>query len=174
MAVLDFKLQFNSRGVRAVDTLPADADRAQSAMLDDVRRWVQSEAVDRAPLSPKQSQVRKPARRGARGQRLKATRGRRNVPGTLERSIDSVKRSKDEAVVFTDQSSAAYAGVIHDRRYETWQDLGPGSEAKAQRLGVRVGEKFLDRAWDENGDEIPRRAEAAWDAAMRRASDKHR
>jgi len=43
-----------------------------------------------------------------------------------------------------------YADVIHNRKGTKWHNLGPGNKG----TGRVIGDKFIDRAWDENEREI--------------------
>lgn len=125
--------------------------------------FVTAEAKLRAPISPKQSQVK--LKRGHKyivrvpGLRTTTvttmTTRRKMNPGGLTRSIRVEFTGEDTAHVFVPTNSEAgkYARYIHDQRYIKWRNLGVGSVAKSSG-GKPVGEKYIERAYSENVDKV--------------------
>lgn len=102
-------------------------------------RDVLKHAKRNAPRSPTKGQIIKTLKR-------KKTTDRNPTPGGLEKSI----------TVFVDPHSVSvgipsgknvddYAERIHDEKYITWRNRGPGTVAK----GNRADEKFIARAVDD-------------------------
>jgi hypothetical protein len=148
---LDFDFQFD--GLNTVKAMLDFGSRSRKGM-EEVGDIVEREARNNAPISPKQGQWKKGVRSSLATRKvLKATRGRKSAPGTLERSITHVVYGGGFAVrVFTDQTSKDYAGIIHDERGTSWKNLGAGSLAKKAR-GHKVGEKFVTRGYTEHRDD---------------------
>ena len=118
-----------------------DGEKNIKEYVNRAGRLVQSEAVARAPISPKQSQTS--------GNNKKSTAIDKQSPGGLERSIEfGTKDGGRTGAVFVAANSEAgsYAKKMHDGRGKQWENLGAGSIAK----GGKVGGKFVDRAWSEN------------------------
>jgi hypothetical protein len=96
-----------------------------------------------------QKEFRKKARARIAAKRIadgKPPPASRPVPGGLERSID-FDVQPGRAIIFVSGFSEAkdYAVWIHDGEY----NLGIGSLAKAAQGGNAVGNKYLQRAFDE-------------------------
>lgn len=118
---------------------------------------VHRESVMNAPRSPTSAQLF----------RLRKTKGktRRNPgahsrpkPGGLRRSIEfDVKPKFGEVYVALNSEAGKYAAKIHDERYITWTNRGPGTVA----LGERARELFIERAVNDNRGEIDRIMENA-------------
>ena len=118
---------------------------------------VHRESILNAPRSPTSAQLF----------RLRKTRGktRRNPgahsrpkPGGLRRSIEfDVKPKFGEVYVALNSEAGKYAVRIHDERYITWTNRGPGTVA----LGERARELFIERAVNDNRGEIDRIMENA-------------
>jgi len=120
------------------------ADDTQDA-LDEVGRFVRDEARIRCPKGATKADAASDPQ-----YRCKNRKGR--SPGTLEQSI-SVKGGHGYVDVGVMSGNALqYANKIHNGRGTDWNRLGPGSKRK--QSGARVGEKFVDRAYDENEKEI--------------------
>lgn len=136
--------------------------RGMQNAITRVGRYVQSEAINRAPISPKQEQLP--------GRKKGSTSISKKAPGGLERSIEFEKQKGGmQGAVFVAANSEAgqYAKKIHDERGTSWENLGPGSIAKDGRSPDKVGDKFIERAWDENEDgRIPQIAKDAMEKAQ--------
>ncbi len=82
---------------------------------------------------------------------------RGHTPGGLEKSIRHEVLPNGDVSVFVPsngytrtQKGFNYASRIHDERYVKWRNLGAGSRAKSS--GRRVGEKFIERAVNDNAE----------------------
>ena len=88
--------------------------------------------------------------------------------GNLENSIrreEQITRDGANIVIGVDDNEPVpeepgkrvgdYATQMHEGDY----NLGPGSRAKANELGVEVGRKYVERALEDNADEILRLVE---------------
>jgi hypothetical protein len=121
------------------------ADRRRQA-LTRATLLVHRESVLNAPRSPTSAQLF----------RLRKTKGktRRNPdahsrpkPGGLRRSIEfDVNDGVGEIFVALNSEAGKYAARIHDERYISWWNRGPGTIA----LGERAKEKFIERALNDN------------------------
>lgn len=117
----------------------------------------QSEAKAYAPRSPTNAQVSATLKR-------KRRTARKMFPGGLEKSIEWEIVGSAPTVgcsVFIAQNGYSksrsgfnYAPKIHDERGKTWKNLGPGSIAK--NTSGKVGEKFIQRAIEDNADKFVR------------------
>jgi len=109
--------------------------------LIETGRFVQAEAKKRCPVGPTKSQAAKDPHYNY---------DKKKSRGSLKNSI-VMRRGRDFVDVGVIQGPALkYANYIHNLRNTEggWLLLGPGSRAK--RSEERVGEKFIDRAYDEN------------------------
>ncbi|GAG21217.1 unnamed protein product, partial [marine sediment metagenome] len=122
---------------------------AEGKALFEVGRIVQSEARMRAPQSPTVGQ----AKAAGISQRK---RGRE--AGTLTRAIVMVQKRGEVIVGVLRGAALKYADYIHNGQGTRWQNIGPGSRAKQR--AAKVGGKFLDRAYDDNVDELQKTYEA--------------
>jgi hypothetical protein len=121
------------------------ADRRRQA-LTRATLLVHRESISNAPRSPTSAQLF----------RLRKTKGktRRNPdahsrpkPGGLRRSIEfDVNDGVGEIFVALNSEAGKYAARIHDERYISWWNRGPGTIA----LGERAKEKFIERALNDN------------------------
>ncbi len=121
------------------------ADRRRQA-LTRATLLVHRESISNAPRSPTSAQLF----------RLRKTKGktRRNPdahsrpkPGGLRRSIEfDVNDGVGEIFVALNSEAGKYAVRIHDERYISWWNRGPGTIA----LGERAKEKFIERALNDN------------------------
>ena len=160
---------------RALDALTGKMRAAAVRGVTKAAKTVHRDAVRNAPRSPTQAQRNRnmkmhlTRKRGPNGEELLRgvskngkvfyrKRGRdpnsasRDMPGGLERSITmTVYPESYEAEVFVASNSEAgkYAGFIHDGTY----NLGIGSVAKKSG-GKAVGNKFIQRAVDDNADAV--------------------
>ena len=111
---------------------------------------VRSEARKYCLRSPTQAQLNR-LRKTTRKVKRKPSSHSRPKPGGLERSIDFAAdylKMEGEIFVAANSEGGSYAKKIHDERYKTWRNLGPGSIAKNK--GGKVGEKFIERAIADN------------------------
>lgn len=123
--------------------LGGDIAEETRATLLTVGRVVQSEAIQRTPVSPTKAQAQ-----GDPNYRFDPKKS----PKELQNSIE-VRRGQDYVDVGIMQGPAmAYADIIHNKQGTAWKNIGPGSRAKQGR--AKVGGKFIDRAYDDNKDKI--------------------
>jgi hypothetical protein len=131
------------RQLRAVTrAMPKQID----AGLAEVGRIVQSEAMIRTPQSPTKGQSK--SYNGPSKSRWKQGR----APGTLTRAIKLVKKRGEVIVGVISGAALKYANYIHNGQGTAWTHIGPGSTAK--QGAAKVGGKFLDRAYDENINDL--------------------
>jgi len=116
------------------------ADSTQDT-LEEVGRKVQSEAKLRCPLKH----------------------------STLSDSIMLFKKRGVVIVGIVQGTALQYANKIHNERFKEdgWHYLGKQSRAKNVDGTARVGEKFIDRAYDENKDEIDSKFEKGINAEVK-------
>lgn len=134
--------------------IPKQIDAANKAFLYRASLLVQRDARANAPRSPLQYQInsaRKTTRNTSSRKNGRATS--RAKPGGIERSIERLVKS-DSAIVFVASNSEAggYAEKMHDEKGKTWSKRGIGTIAK----GSRADSKFIERALDENKENIKR------------------
>lgn len=111
---------------------------------------VRAEAQKYAPRSPTQAQLNR-LRKTTRKVHREPNSHSRPKPGGLERSIDysaDYLEMTGEIFVAANSEAGSYAAKMHDERGKTWRNLGPGSIAKNK--GGKVGDKFIERAIDDN------------------------
>lgn len=137
----------------ALSRFPERMKRAIANAGREIGDFVRQEAKARAPISPTKKNHSKSLKR----KRITAVRG--HTPGGLEKSIRYEVLPNGDVSVFVPsngytrtQKGFNYAPRIHDERGTKWHNLGPGSLEKSS--GRRVGEKFIQRARDENIDKI--------------------
>jgi len=113
--------------------------------LEEIGRIVETEAKKRTPVSPTKSQADSDARYNYK-------RGR--APGTLQNSINLIKGKGFVVVGVLHGAALKYASFIHNGQGKPggWKNIGPGSRAKGST--VVVGGKFIDRAYEENEDDL--------------------
>jgi len=121
------------------------AARVAAAGLPRVGRLLRDEAKQNAPRSPTKAEFSRTLKR-------KAVTDRTDFfPGGLEQSIEWAVRFGQCFIFVRDNSPAGkYAAKIHDEKGKTWRNRGPGTIAK----GDRADEKFIERAIEDNADEI--------------------
>lgn len=155
-------------GDAAIDTSGVEAalDTLKGSVSAEVARAVQRacmivhrEAVRNAPVSPTNAQYSKAVLK-----RKKRTK-RRMHPGGLSRSIEWETRGMEGSVfVASNSEAAAYARKIHDDKYKSWRNRGPGTIAK----GTRADDKFIERALNDNADAIGALIEKAVASGIRK------
>ncbi len=118
----------------------------------------QREAKAYAPRSPTMKQISATLKR-------KRRTAQRAYPGNLEKSVEfEVGAAAGGGLVCSvfvaanglsrSPSGYNYAPRIHDERYKSWRNLGPGSIAK--NASGKVGEKFIERAIADNAPKFLR------------------
>ena len=139
------------RELRRLERMAPDIDRSLTAVHRNIAKLVKRTAFTMAPKSPTQAVINR-FRKTRRKVKRKPGSTVRPKPGGLERSI-TIEADSRRAEIFIPVNSEAgrYAYRIHEERFISWRNLGPGSIAK----GAQVGEKFIERAvqqHDDNGD----------------------
>lgn len=138
--------------VKMLDGLPEKGMAQVRRGLKRAVLLVHREAVKNAPVSPTNAQYSKAVLK-----RKKRTK-RRMHPGGLSRSIEWEVVGNEGVVYVAENSEAArYARRIHDERYKTWKNRGPGTIAK----GSRAREKFIERAMADNVGKVDEILDAA-------------
>jgi hypothetical protein len=140
--------------------LAAGVAKSTDKSLSEAGRFVQSEAKKRAPIGPTKSQARTDPQYNYDAKKS---------PGTLRGDIDMRKGRDYVDVGIMQGASLQYANKIHNGRGTAWRRLGPASK-KADGT-PRVGEKFIDRAYDENADEVNGIFDKGVTAQVRRFND---
>jgi hypothetical protein len=121
------------------------ADRRRQA-LTRATLLVHRESVLNAPRSPTSAQLFR-LRKTKRKTRRNPDAHSRPKPGGLRRSIEfDVNDGVGEIFVALNSEAGKYAARIHDERYISWWNRGPGTIA----LGERAKEKFIERALNDN------------------------
>ena len=134
--------------VKDLNDLTHDIEAETRDTLTEVGLFVQAEAIQRTPISPTKAQASSDPDYNFDAKKS---------PGTLLHSID-VRKGMDYVDVGVMTGSAlAYADAIHNGQGKSWQNIGPGSRAKSG--GAKVGGKFIDRAYDDNKNEIDKKFE---------------
>jgi len=129
--------------VKDLGDLSKDIEAGIGDALTEVGLFVQAEAIQRTPVSPTKSQASTDPNYNYDA---------RKSPMTLQNSIE-VRKGRDYVDVGVMTGSALdYASVIHNGQGKAWKNIGPGSRAKQGT--AKVGGKFIDRAYDDNKDEI--------------------
>lgn len=127
--------------VRHLAAIPPELDKALYRALKRCGQLAVREAKRNAPKSPTKTQF------SATLKRKKRTSRRTFTPGGLEKSIEyEVEGDKCSVFVGSNSFAGKYAKRIHDDRYKSWWDRGPGSIAK----GTHAREKFIERAITDN------------------------
>lgn len=140
--------------IRAFAGVSKQIEAANQQALTRIAARIQPIAKNYCPRSPTQEQrnsVRKTKRDTSKQKNPRATS--RAKPGGLERSIESEVKPGEACIFVANNSEAgSYALKMHDERYQSWNKLGIGSIAKS--AGNPVGEKFIERAINDNIDNI--------------------
>ena len=126
------------------------------AGLTEVGRIVESGAKRRCPRSPTKGEAE--AAGVSQKRRGNGRSAKFRSPNTLSNAIVMVRKRGEVIVGVLRGASLKYADFIHNGQGTKWRNIGPGSRAK--QSGPKVGGKFLDRAYDENVDEIQATYEA--------------
>jgi len=125
---------------RDLNAFGKDVDRGTGRSLTEAGRFVEAEAKKRCPIGPTKS--------------LAAGTGYhydpKKSPGTLRGSITMLKGGDYVDVGVLQGPAMRYADVIHNRRGTAWKNLGPGNQGGT----ARIGEKFIDRAYDDNAQTV--------------------
>ena len=126
-----------------LSNLSKDITADTKSTLLEVGRFVQAEAKQRTPVSPTKAQA---------STEPQYNYDAKKSPGTLRDAIDLEKGNDYVDVGIMSGSARDYADVIHNKFGQSWHRIGPGSTA--QSTGETIGAKFIDRAYDDNKDEI--------------------
>jgi len=121
---------------RGLREFTKDVDRATDRALTETGRFVEAEAKKRCPIGPTKS--------AASGTDYHYDP--KKAPGTLRASIIMLKGGHYVDVGVLRGPAMQYANIIHNERGTRWKKLGPGNVGGT----ARIGDKFLDRAYDEN------------------------
>lgn len=142
---------------RTLNGLAAELPHALGRGLSRIGLLAQREAKAYAPRSPTNAQLSATLKR-------KRRTARKMFPGGLEKSIEWELVGDAPLIgcsVFIAQNGYSvskhgynYARKIHDERGITWRNLGPGSVAK--NTSGKVGEKFIQRAIEDNATKFVR------------------
>ena len=163
----------NAREVIAQLKLTAQRIEAnQARMLYRAGALVKNTAVRYAPKSPTMAELEKRST-GTQAQRDAGKRRRndratsRPMPGGLMRSIE-MRSNATNAEIFVAANSEAgrYAWRIHEEKGRTWFRRGKGTIAK----GAQADEKFIERALNDNAENIRKIAESQVEKAIQEAS----
>ena len=128
-----------------LDAVQKEAQRMIGRALKKCGQLAVREAKANAPKSPTKTQYSATLKRKRRTARKSFT------PGGLEKSIEyEVQGDKCSVFVGSNSFAGKYAKRIHDDRYKSWWDRGPGSIAKGQQ----AREKFIERAITDNQDKF--------------------
>ncbi len=155
--MIGIKVDNLSEVERDLTNLDKNIGTGTQRTLGEVGFFVQAEAKQRCPVSPTKAQA---AGTGYHYDPKKS-------PNELANSIDRKLGRGYVDVGVIHGNATKYAAVIHDGRGKSWNKLGPGSKAK----GNLVGEKFIDRAYDDNKREIDKQFEDGVNAEVRRFND---
>lgn len=178
----------NAREVIAQLKLTAQRIEAnQARMLYRAGALVRDEARKNAPKSPTQQEIDSDRKKGfkAQGFKGKALKARmdlmlkrreaarndratsRPMPGGLMQSIEMRSNAMNAEVFCAANSSAGrYAWRIHEEKGKTWKNRGIGTIAK----GARADEKFIERALNDNAENIRKIAESQVEKAIQEAN----
>ena len=127
---------------RSLDGVERDVKSGLRRTLGTTGRFVQAQAKKRCPVSPTQSQA---------SSDFEYNYDAKKSPGTLRDSIKLRLGNGYAYIGIVSGSALKYADVIHNKRNQRWWNLGPGNTSTGS---VRVGEKFIDRAYSENKRKI--------------------
>lgn len=163
----------NAREVIAQLKLTAQRIEAnQARMMFRAGSLVQREAKKNAPKSPTMQELANRST-GTQAQRDAGKRRRndratsRPSPGGLEQSIEMRSNAMNaEVFVAANSSAGRYAWRIHEEKGETWFRRGKGTIAK----GDRADEKFIERALNDNAENIRKIAQSQVEKAIQEAN----
>ena len=153
MLEMSYELTGIEDALRELQRVATDAGAATHRAITKIVILAQGEARRFAPRSPS-AKIIKSLRKTKRRVTRKARATSRPSPGGLERSIEQVVLydvANVNGIVYVSANSEAgrYAARIHDERFVSWKDLGPGTIAKKC---TAAGEKFIERAVLTNED----------------------